>query len=51
MTDVRVLNELAVIYEYSTTYKKDIDNILATLDSKPGNFPHQSQLNRTFGFD
>jgi hypothetical protein len=47
-TDVRVLNEIRVIYEYYQTYHESIVSIEATMDMIPGNFTHQVQTNQDY---
>jgi hypothetical protein len=47
-TDFRTLNELKSLESYCFTYGSDIVWALATLDSRPANFPHANQTNPDF---
>jgi hypothetical protein len=47
-TDIRILNELPIIHEYSTKFDYNIDWVLATADSRAASFPHQIQSNQDF---
>jgi hypothetical protein len=47
-TDMRVMNELPVIQHYYNTFKDNIVNIQANLDTVVGNFHAQKQTNQDF---